>query len=405
VGRGPRAGRESADVTPAWDLVLVGGGLANALIAWRLRQRRPGIRVLVLERERRLGGNHTWSFFDPDVTPAQREWLAPLVAHRWPGYAVRFEDVHRELRTPYNSIPSERLHDVISAALAGDSWCGVDVARVAPREVGLADGRVLRAAGVIDGRGLLADAPLSLGYQKFLGLEVRLDAPHGLRLPLLMDADVAQDDGYRFVYVLPLDSHRLLVEDTRYSDGPALDPGVLRAGVERYIASRGWRVRAHLREEQGVLPIALAGDIDAFWGRPPHDVPRSGLRAALFHPTTGYSLPDAAALADLVAAQQAFDAPHLRAVVEQHSRRAWARRRFFRMLNRMLFRAGDPAARHRVFRRFYTLPEPLIERFYAARPTPLDRFRLLAGRPPVPVLPALLCLPEQRWRARESSSS
>ena len=26
---------------PDWDLILAGGGLANGLIAWRLRQRRP----------------------------------------------------------------------------------------------------------------------------------------------------------------------------------------------------------------------------------------------------------------------------------------------------------------------------------------------------------------------------
>jgi lycopene beta-cyclase len=75
------------------------------------------------------------------------------------------------------------------------------------------------------------------------------------------------------------------------------------------------------------------------------------------------------------------------------------------MLNRMLFRAGEPAARHRVFRRFYGLAEPLIERFYAARPTRADRIRLLVGRPPVPVLPALLCVPERRWVRTESVQS
>jgi lycopene beta-cyclase len=93
------------------------------------------------------------------------------------------------------------------------------------------------------------------------------------------------------VYVLPLDPQRVLVEDTRYSDGPLLDRDALRARVHEYIASQGWRVRECLREEQGVLPIALAGDIDAFWQHSGGDVPRSGLRAALFHPTTGYSLP------------------------------------------------------------------------------------------------------------------
>ncbi|WP_229466897.1 hypothetical protein [Pseudoduganella plicata] len=36
-------------MTPAYDVMLAGGGLANGLIAWRLRTLRPGLRLLVLE--------------------------------------------------------------------------------------------------------------------------------------------------------------------------------------------------------------------------------------------------------------------------------------------------------------------------------------------------------------------
>jgi lycopene beta-cyclase len=61
------------------DVLLVGGGLANGLIAWRLRQRRPELSVLLVEREPTLGGQHTWSFHATDVEPAQDAWLAPLL--------------------------------------------------------------------------------------------------------------------------------------------------------------------------------------------------------------------------------------------------------------------------------------------------------------------------------------
>jgi lycopene beta-cyclase len=67
----------------------------------------------------------------------------------------------------------------------------------------------------------------------------------------------------------------------------------------------------------------------------------------------------------------------------------WRRHSFFRLLNRMLFRAGAPAERFRVLSRFYTLPEPAIRRFYAGALSPLDKVRLLAGKPPVPVLGAV----------------
>lgn len=41
------------------DLILVGGGLANGLIAWRLKALRPQLRILLAERDATLGGNHT----------------------------------------------------------------------------------------------------------------------------------------------------------------------------------------------------------------------------------------------------------------------------------------------------------------------------------------------------------
>ena len=41
------------------DLILVGGGLASSLIAWRLALDRPQLRVTVVERDGRLGGEHT----------------------------------------------------------------------------------------------------------------------------------------------------------------------------------------------------------------------------------------------------------------------------------------------------------------------------------------------------------
>ena len=57
-----------------YDLILVGGGLANGLIAWRLQQLRPQWRVLCLEQGPVLGGNHTWSFHDADLTAEQLRW-------------------------------------------------------------------------------------------------------------------------------------------------------------------------------------------------------------------------------------------------------------------------------------------------------------------------------------------
>ena len=75
-----------------------------------------------------------------------------------------------------------------------------------------------------------------------------------------------------------------------------------------------------------------------------------------------------------------------------YARTHWRQGSFHRMLTRMLFGAGEPQNRFRMLERFYRLPQPLIERFYAGRSTAADMLRILAGKPPVPVTGAIASL-------------
>ena len=67
----------------------------------------------------------------------------------------------------------------------------------------------------------------------------------------------------------------------------------------------------------------------------------------------------------------------------------WRRGGFYRLLNRLLFRAARPEERVKVFAHFYRLNEALVSRFYAGRLTALDKVRILTGKPPVPLFKAL----------------
>ena len=387
------------------DALIVGGGLASSLIALRLKRARPSLKIIVLEREHKIGGEHTWSHFATDVSPAISEWMGPLIVHDWPGYDVRFPTHRRTLPTHYRAITSARLHAVMSELLGEDAWLGVEASEVKAESVRLVDGRRLAAPLVIDARGPRRSSHLALGWQKFLGQEVRLAAPHGLVRPIVMDATVAQLDGYRYLYVLPTGPDRMLIEDTRYSDGPALDRGQLAVDIAAYVAAQGWSIAAREREEAGVLPIALAGDIDAYWDDPDAHAADAGMRAALFHPTTGYSLPDAARQAEAIAALPRLTTAAVRAAIIEMSKTAWKDRAFYRLLNRMLFRAAEPTLRYKVLERFYRLPVPLIERFYAAEATLGDKLRILSGKPPVPIGRALACLSEAPLLAERAAAA
>jgi lycopene beta-cyclase len=382
----------SASPRSGSSLILVGGGLANGLIALRLAATRPDVAVTIIESGERLGGEHTWSFFDDDLSPSSWAWIAPLIVYRWPTYEVRFPTHGRTIAAGYSSLNGHALHDAVVAAKSVAILCNAKAATIEPRRVGLEDGRTLSADAVIDGRGPGPLPHLSLGFQKFVGLEVELDGPHGLSGPIIMDATVAQQGGYRFIYVLPFGPRRVLIEDTRYTDGPDLDGQAFIDGIGAYATARGWTVRSVLRREEGVLPVALDGDIDGHWAQV--EVAQSGLRAALFHPTTGYSFPDAVRAAELIANLPTLSADAVRTAVQSASVGLWRSRSFYRLVNRMLFRAAQPNLRYKVMQRFYRLNASLIGRFYAGRSTRADRIRILVGKPPVGFGKAIACIPE-----------
>ena len=109
-------------------------------------------------------------------------------------------------------------------------------------------------------------------------------------------------DGYRFVYCLPFAATRMFVEDTYYSDTPDDRPPMLLRGADRRLCRRARLAgRQAVREEAGVLPVAMGGDFEAYWRAGGNKVAKAGMRAGLFHPTTGYSLPDAVRTAALIA--------------------------------------------------------------------------------------------------------
>jgi len=364
-----------------WDYILVGGGLQNCLLALAVLGRRPETKLLMVERGPALGGNHIWCFHAGDVSPEARGFVDPLVVRRWPGYDVFFPHRERRLEESYAAVTSGRLDQVvrarIEAAPRAELATLAEVTAVGRDFVRLSDGREHRARLVVDARGP-EGLPLHgvVGYQKFLGLELRLRRPATRDCPVVMDARVPQTDGFRFFYWLPFEPDRVLLEDTYFSDGPDLDLAKLRQGILDYARGAGLEVAEVEREETGVLPLPTRHV----------PVPRAespliaGYQGGWFHPTTGYSFPMALRLAEVVSRappDQVFGTDWERLVALHR-----ANLRYALLLNRMLFGAFRPEDRYGALERFYGLPVPTIRRFYALTLTRADRVRILCGRPP-----------------------
>lgn len=376
------------------DWAIVGGGLAGGLMALALHRAHPQLSLRLIEAGDVFGGNHRWSWFDSDVDPQASELLAAFDQTAWPpGYDVRFPGFSRRLSARYHSLASRDFDAGLRRALPQQAlMCGARAARIEPDGVMLENGRRIAARQVIDCRDFVPSAHLRGGWQLFVGQHIRTSAPHGLTVPQIMDADVDQHGAYRFVYSLPLGTHDVFVEDTYYADSPELDREEVRRRIHAYRSTRGWD-GAIVGEEAGVLPVITGGDMEAHRRElQTPGVVLAGARGLFVHPLTSYTLPFAAANALAIANHAHLSAPDLAALMERRARDHWQATRYYRSLGRMLFGATDPEERWRIFARFYRLREPLIGRFYAGRSSAVDKVRLLAGKPPVPVLSGVAAL-------------
>ena len=368
-------------------VIIAGGGLAGCLAALALAKRRADVELLLIEQNEAFGGNHVWSFFDTDVDDAHRWVLDGIEASHWPDHEVNFPRRARIIPVGYNSIRSAALDAQVRGSLDSSQYrLGRKIESVAPTSVVVQGGETFAADVVIDARGLGTMPGLELAWQKFVGRIYRFRAGHRVRRPVIMDATVEQLDGYRFIYQLPISDTELLVEDTYYSASPVLDKDALRSRLDIVANGIGSEPES-VSEESGVLPVVLGGEVASLWQG--EQFPRIGVRGGFFHPTTSYSLPDAVANAGLLAEQADLSGKSLYSLFRKRAERAWRKRSFFLLLNRMLYRAAEPDEAYRILEHFYRLPPEVISRFYAARLTALDKVRILSGRPPVPIGRAL----------------
>ena len=372
-------------------VIIAGGGLAGGLAALALRKRRPDVEIVLVEQGETFGGNHTWSFFDTDVADGDR-WIIDLIEHRhWLDHEIRFPARQRVIPIGYNSIRSDSMDRAVRNAFPTSNLrLGARIEALTSTSVTLDGGDRLMADAVIDARGPREMPGFELGWQKFVGRYLRFPRPHGVDRPMIMDATVEQIDGYRFLYRLPVSDTELLIEDTYYSARRELEIGALEARIEDDAAALDAGNPHVVEQEDGILPVVMSGDIESLWiGEP---VPRIGTAGGFFHPTTSYSLPDAVANAALIATHGDLSAPALHALLHRRAQRLWRDRGFFRVLNRMLFRAAEPAKSYRVLEHFYRLPPATIARFYSSHLRPFDKLRILSGRPPVPIGRAIAAL-------------
>lgn len=356
-------------------ILIAGGGLAACLAALALARFRPEVPFLIVEEEETFGGRDYRLFADADLDDDGRDLLSPLIAERWPGFYVAFPGFSRKLKAEQSGFAAEDLHAEMVAALKPDQYrLGIKVVAVREDALVLDGGETIKAEGAIDARGAANLSTLELLYEASVERDYRFTAPHKVDRPVLIDANVDQVGGLRFMRCIPLAEDRLLVADATLSERaqPDAEAG---ARLDAYVAARGWRPKAVAAERSSARPLPAGGDFAAFWRLGGARVAKLGLRGGFVHPLTGQTIADAARMALLLADQRDFSGAALHDLFAAEARKLWSRREPLRAITAAI---GDapPERRRDLAEALCRLDPAVIARLRADRLGLIDRMRV-----------------------------
>jgi lycopene beta-cyclase len=370
-----------------YDAVIAGGGLSGLSLAahlaaygWR------GRRVLLVDDVAARPVAVSWGFWSD-----RPGLLDDAVSHSFDRVRLRAAGTDRTLplgRYRYRVVRRPDLDRVVRWMLLRCRGFEIRSGRVegvgdgADAAETTVDGQVLRSRWAFDSVSREPDAGPVDARLAFTGLEVACDRPRFDReVPTLFDFRPSATGGARFVYVLPQDPCRALVELTEF---------VPRSGQPTPIAARTADVTAYLRDVvhcDGYRILRTESAVVPLRSRPPlrrrgRRVLAIGARAGLIKASTGYAYQriqrDSAAIASsLVRHGHPFDGPRPR--------------RRHRLLDAVLLEVldRDPSRLEETFARLFAAnPVDRVLRFLDEDTSVGDELRLIASLPPAPFLRA-----------------
>ncbi|MEN4012762.1 MAG: lycopene cyclase family protein [Chloroflexota bacterium] len=249
-----------------YDFILAGGGAAGLSLAMRLMKAFPFASILILDRQPKLINDRTWCFWSEESSPFPeatfRTWehlsffgegfskLFTLAPFHY--YLIRGLDFYRHAQTILQQSGQVTFEYGIIHQVGEQNGNAL---------VCLDEGRKYSADWAFTSLyqpGNVAPQPNRYHYlkQHFRGWEIESEtAIFDPTLPTLFDFRTPQNGAMRFVYILPFDQQRALIEYTLFS--PSLlsdeeyDQG-LRNYINDQLKIRSYRI---LDVENGVIPM------------------------------------------------------------------------------------------------------------------------------------------------------
>ena len=373
---------------PDYDIVFAGAGLAGLSLAARLAALPDPPRMLLVDPLQNDTSDRTWchwqlheSIFDDAIT------------HRWQRWSVDKDHNQTAVGStdiPYVRIPSDRFRQIawerIKACPRAEFLRGMSVAsieEVSDRAVvHLSDSRRIESSWVFDSRPLQNDnAPWR---QIFRGLELHSpETKLETSTVTLMDFQSAEPEGVRFFYVLPLDAHTALVEDTWLVPShktPAFSDDAIVSYASKNLAQTHWQIR---HQEEGNLPMGFSPSASSAVEK--KRIIPWGTTAGAVRASSGYAFSRIQAASErMAAAWQRTGCPDP-AAVHGSQLLDWMDRVFLRVMDRHPERVPEFFVRM-----FHRVPPAALVRFLESEPSPADILQVMRALPPGPFLRAVM---------------
>ncbi|MFI4819042.1 MAG: lycopene beta-cyclase CrtY [Enterobacterales bacterium] len=358
-----------------FNIIFIGLGLSNGLIAIRLKQHFPDLDILLIEKNLNININKTWSFNFTDINLIKNNWIFPIIDNFWNKYIVNFKNYRRIINTEYLTITSYKFYKFIIKYFEKKILFKYVVSILSDHSVKLNNNIILNADIIFDGRGYKKNNNKNLCFQFFFGQEFKLNKYHNIKNPTIMDSTISQKYGYRFLYILPISPYSFIIEDTIYLNSKNLNIKINNNNIFKYIVKNKFNLNKILREEKGKIPIYLYDNFNIFIKN--IKIPCSGLRAGLLNNTTGYSFKYSIFLSNKISKINKFTSYYLNKLIINISYKIWNDNLFLRILNSIFFYKNVFFKKKNIIKNFYKLSDNLINNLFSCKLNLFEKIKIL----------------------------
>jgi len=238
-----------------YDIAFIGMG-ASALGTYKLRYHNKDSSIIGIDQNFNTSRNNFFAFWMAD-------WMVPFKDiiknqwNTWEFYHKHQKITHESIDSPYCVI---RYQDWKKFCLEESHNISIKenhASKIEERdnffEITLDNEEKVFCKKIYDSR--TVDIKNYGLKQHFIGNIITVNAGHQIKNARLMDFRVKQDQGLHFIYLLPLDNNRLLVESTVFSKF-LLNPSWYQNQISNYIVKNLDIGKYEITDsEQGVLPM------------------------------------------------------------------------------------------------------------------------------------------------------